>query len=129
MKTKRYGCLLVILSTGVILGWLAFGTQVEAEQPSRPNLPAKVTLPPTNLVVRQAVGQDMLALAELVDKRFQQVTLIDSKRQVICVYHIELATGKIALRSVRKIEWDLKMTDFNGSRPLPQEIQALSEQR
>jgi hypothetical protein len=45
------------------------------------------------------------------------------------VYHIGLTTGKIALRSVRNIHWDLQMTEFNGEAPLPREIQALIEPR
>jgi hypothetical protein len=61
--------------------------------------------------------------------RVQQMTVIDPKQRVMGVYHIELNTGKIALRSVRNIHWDLKMTDFNGDSPLPREIQALLEPR
>jgi len=45
------------------------------------------------------------------------------------VYHIELATGKIALRSVRNIHWDLQMTEFNSADPLPREIRSLLEPR
>ena len=41
------------------------------------------------------------------------------------VYQIDLTSGKITLRSVRQIQWDLQITDFNGSYPSPREIQSL----
>ena len=41
----------------------------------------------------------------------------------------DLATGKIALRSVRNIQWDLQMTYLDNDGLLPQAIQSLLEQR
>jgi len=46
---------------------------------------------------------------------------------VMSVYQIDAQTGRIALRSVLKIHWDLQMTEYNGESPLPREIQALLE--
>jgi hypothetical protein len=71
----------------------------------------------------------LLAFSETVAQKYQQVTVIDPKREVMSVYHVDLASGTITLRSVRTIRWDLQMSDYNGQRPLPREIQALSEQR
>jgi hypothetical protein len=48
---------------------------------------------------------------------------------VVFVYQLDFASGMIALRSVRSIHWDLQMSDYNGQKPLSQEIRALSEQR
>ncbi len=45
------------------------------------------------------------------------------------VYHVESATGEIALKSVRRFHWDLQMDEFNGDSPSPREIRALIEQR
>ena len=89
------------------------------------------TLPePRTMPVRSGMASDgLIALGETVNQKYQQVTVIDPKRQVISVYHIDLPTGMIALRSVRNIHWDLQMSDFNGKNPLSREIQALSEQR
>jgi hypothetical protein len=72
---------------------------------------------------------DLIALSETIDHKYQQVTLIDPKSQVMSVYHIELSSGTIALRSVRNFHWDLRMMDFNGASPLSREVQSLSEQR
>ena len=74
-------------------------------------------------------NKELIALATTVDDKYQQVTVIDPKLRVMSVYHVELATGKIALRSVRNIHWDLQMTEFNGENPLPREIQSLLEPR
>jgi hypothetical protein len=59
----------------------------------------------------------------------QMLTVIDPRQQAIGVYHIDLVTGKIALRSIRSIRWDLQMTDFNGENPLPREVRLQLEQR
>jgi hypothetical protein len=58
----------------------------------------------------------------------QQVTVIDPELRSMSVYHIELATGEITLKSVRKIHWDLQMKEFNGTAPLPGDIRSLLEQ-
>jgi len=41
------------------------------------------------------------------------------------IYHIEFATGRIALRSVRAFNFDQQMKQFNGKDPLPEEIESL----
>jgi hypothetical protein len=80
-------------------------------------------------VPRQAdASNNLIALPGPATDKGQLLTLIDPRLQVVCVYHID-QTGKIALRSVRRIQWDLQMTYFNNEGPLPQEIQSLLEQR
>jgi len=72
---------------------------------------------------------ELIAFSETVEQKYQQLTVIDPKLRVMSVYQIDLSSGKIALRSVRNIHWDLQMLEFNGANPLPREIQALLEQR
>jgi hypothetical protein len=67
---------------------------------------------------------DLIALSTVVADKYQQVVVIDPKAHVMSVYHVELATGIVQLRSVRNIHWDLQMMDFNGAIPSPREIQA-----
>jgi len=74
-------------------------------------------------------GGELIAVATTVADKFQQLTVIDPKRQVMSVYHIHPATGKIALRSVRNIQWDLQLTYLDNEGLLPQEIQSLLETR
>jgi hypothetical protein len=58
----------------------------------------------------------------------QQLCVLDPRRQVVAVYHIDAAKGGIALRSVRNIYWDLRINHFNGTTPLPEEIRSLIDQ-
>jgi hypothetical protein len=77
------------------------------------------------------VGGELITVSATVgDKgQFQQLTVIDPRMRVMSVYHVDLASGAITLRSVRNITWDLQLREFNGVAPLPQEIRALLEQR
>jgi hypothetical protein len=45
------------------------------------------------------------------------------------VYHIEPKSGEIVLRAVRNVTWDMEMTVFNGTSPLPQEIRSQLQHR
>ncbi len=58
----------------------------------------------------------------------QQITVIDPQTRVLGVYHIQLSTGEVTLKSVRNIHWDLQMIEHNGTSPLPQEVRAMLEQ-
>ena len=75
------------------------------------------------------VAGDLIALSTQLQDGREQLTVIDPKFRVIGVYHINPADGELALRSVRSIQWDLRMTQFNGVSPLPQEIRSLLEQK
>ena len=74
-------------------------------------------------------GSELIVVPATLADKGQMLTVVDPRQKVVCVYHIDLATGKIALRSVRKIHWDLQMTYMNNENPLPQEIQSLLEQK
>lgn len=74
-------------------------------------------------------GGGLIALATQAGEQRQQVTVIDPEKHVLSVYHIDLASGEVVLKSVRNIHWDLQMMEFNGTSPLPREIRSLLEQR
>lgn len=61
----------------------------------------------------------------------QQVTVVDPKTRVMAVYQVDKANGSLALRSVRNVQWDLLMEEYNTSHgsPTPRDIRALAEQR
>ncbi|MCA9247371.1 MAG: hypothetical protein KDA42_09660 [Planctomycetales bacterium] len=63
-----------------------------------------------------------------VDERVGLLTLVDPRSRVVCVYHIDRATGEISLKSVRNVNWDLQMMQFNSKSPLPQEIRGMLDQ-
>jgi hypothetical protein len=52
------------------------------------------------------------------------VTVIDPRQRVMSIYHVDRATGEIALRSVRNLTWDLQLIEFNSGKPLPQDIRS-----
>jgi hypothetical protein len=74
-------------------------------------------------------SSELLAWPTPVGESGQLLTVVDPKRRVIAVYHIDLGTGKIALRGVRNIQFDLQMSYLNCEHPLPGEIQSLLQQR
>jgi hypothetical protein len=54
----------------------------------------------------------------------QQLTIIDPRLRVICVYQVDRSSGQISLKSVRNVHWDMMMDEFNGMSPSPKEIRA-----
>ena len=91
--------------------------------------PAFAQNPLSRQAERFVPSGELIALTSEADEGRQQVTLIDPKTRVMSVYHIERSTGKITLKSVRNVHWDLLMEEFNGTSPSPGEIRALLEQR
>ncbi len=106
----------VVVATGLVI--VAAGAA-----PERVMAP----LPPGSPQAAAAANSDLLVVSATLGDRIQQVTVIDSKQRVMSVYQIDADSGRIALRSVRKIHWDLQMTEYNAQSPLPREIQALLE--
>ena len=50
------------------------------------------------------------------------ITVVDTEAKKIAVYHLEMTTGKLWLRSTRDIQPDLMINQFNATLPLPSEI-------
>jgi hypothetical protein len=74
-------------------------------------------------------GNELIALPTPSGDKTQMLTVIDPRQQVLGVYQVDLASGKITLLSVRNIHWDLQMMDFNGVNPRPREIQLQLEHK
>ncbi len=53
------------------------------------------------------------------------LTVVDPQTRALAVYHISRETGEIKLKSVRNIELDLRLPDYNGSSPKPDEIKRM----
>ena len=78
---------------------------------------------------KAATGSELIVVPVSLGNERQMLTVVDPRQRVLSVYHIDLATGKIALKSVRNIQWDLQITSLNNESPLPQEIRSQLEQR
>ena len=114
MRLAVLGSLMIVLLVAVVSVVLPDGRVALAQQ---------------SVSARAFSDPGLIALTETFGQQYQQLTVIDTTKKVISVYHIDLTSGMITLRSVRNIHWDLQVSDYNGQRPLPREIQALSEQR
>jgi nitrogen fixation protein len=79
--------------------------------------------------VSLAAGTELIVVPNSVGDKTQMLTVVDPRQRAMAVYHIDTATGKITLRSVRNIQWDLQISDLNNDNPLPQQIRSLLEQR
>jgi len=71
----------------------------------------------------------LITMATAAGEHRQQVTVIDPDTRVLSVYHIDLNTGAVELKSVRNIHWDLQLGEFNGISPLPRDVRSMLEQR
>ena len=78
---------------------------------------------------RTAQAGDWMALVGDSPDGRQQLMVIDTKSRAVGVYHIDRSSGQIVLKSVRNVQWDLQMDDFNGGAPTPQEIRLLLPSR
>jgi len=63
----------------------------------------------------------MMASA-LLSNGFQQIAIFEQTKQTLAVYHINPTSGDIQLKSVRKIEADFFLQEFNLSEPTPSTI-------
>ena len=110
MRNAFLGALVVSCLIAVVASLDAWRSPVHAQQPRR--------------------GQgDLIALDSDTEPTRQQVVVIDPESRAMSVYHIDYATGQISLKSVRNIDADLLMDEFNTDSPLPKEIRAILDQR
>jgi hypothetical protein len=74
-------------------------------------------------------GGELVVVPTPVGEKTQLLTVVDPRQQVMSVYGVDLATGRIALKSVRTLRWDMQMMYMNNEPPLPQEIRSSLEPR
>ncbi len=78
---------------------------------------------------RSGGSRQLIALPGPTDEDGQLFLVVDPQVRAVSVYHVDGANGKIALKSVRNIHYDLQMMNLNTEDPLPQNIRSLLEQR
>jgi hypothetical protein len=72
-------------------------------------------------------GGELITVATSAGDGRQQLTIVDPETRSLAVYHIDTASGEVSLKSVRNIQYDLRMIEFNGTSPLPGEIRSILE--
>ena len=78
---------------------------------------------------RSAGSGDLLALSHDGPDGRQQITIVDPRQRVMAVYTIDRTSGALSLKSVRNLQWDLMIEDYNSAAPAPRDIRALKEQQ
>jgi hypothetical protein len=76
-----------------------------------------------------ASSPDLLALSHDGGDGRQQITIVDPRQRVMAVYHVDRASGALQLKSVRNLQWDLLIEDYNSGTPAPRDIRALKDQQ
>lgn len=120
MQSWKLAGLMAILGCAGALAWTAWAS-------AGPTAVAPGAGLPRSVECVSAAG--LLAFSATLAEDRQQITLIDPATRVMSVYHVEPKSGEIVLKAVRNVTWDMEMTVFNGTSPLPQEIRSQLQQR
>jgi len=115
MKRTVLGSLLVL---GLAMAAVAVGDQ-RGEVVTQRAAPAPAA----------ASGTELIVVPTALGEKGQMLTVVDARQRVVSVYHIDAATGKIALKGVRNIQLDLQVPYYNNEPPFPQEIRSWLEQQ
>ncbi len=111
---------------GVVLG-MALAAAVAVAQQRGESLTQRAM--PATVSLGAVAGSELIVAPALLGEKGQMLTVVDPRQRVLSVYHIDLNTGKITLKSARNIQWDLQVPDFNNASPTPKEIQSWLEQK
>jgi hypothetical protein len=60
-----------------------------------------------------------------IDDGRRLLVVVDPATRHAAIYHLDAATGALALRSTRDITWDLMVDDFNAQEPRPAALKRL----
>jgi hypothetical protein len=115
MKRLVLGSLLIL---ALAMAAVAVGDQRGDNLPPRA-VPAPVA----------ASGTELIVVPTSLGDKNQMLTVVDPRQRVVAVYHIESTTGKITLKSVRNIQWDLQIDCFNSEGLTPEEIRSAKQQK
>ncbi|MFN7290997.1 MAG: hypothetical protein ACK5YR_16370 [Pirellula sp.] len=68
-----------------------------------------------------SAGTSIMA-STVLSNGFQQIAIYDQPKQTMAVYHIDPNSGDIQLKSVRRLDADFALQEFNLSEPTPSTI-------
>jgi hypothetical protein len=85
--------------------------------------PASAPLSVSAIAPAHAASAGTTAMASaILSNGYQQIVLFDQTKFSIAVYHVDPASGDIQLKSVRKVDADFALQEFNLSEPTPSTI-------
>lgn len=73
-------------------------------------------------LVTQGESSGLIALASPPTGEVQQFTVVDPATRAMAVYHVNLKSGQIELKSARNLRFDLQLEDYNGVTPKAKEV-------
>ena len=110
MRTAFFG---VFLGAGIVLSaWLASGH--------------------STVLAQNAAGsgaESLIVHSFPAGDTHQHLVVIDPRTRAMAVYHVESATGRVTLKSVRPFGWDLELNGFNVAKPTHEEIRSMLQPR
>lgn len=130
MRRLHFGVVLgTLLAFGLAVGQ-GFSEPTAGLQTPTATYPA-VSSPMVSYQPAQPAGTSPGGLTTHVlpaDGGAQALVVVDPVQKVLAVYHVDRVTGEVTLCSVRNISWDLQMPEYNGVKPLPQDIRNMREE-
>ena len=111
--TRRGIAVLVGAAAAAAAGALAL-----AQRPGRTGTPAAEPV---------AAGGLWVSASHADDGR-QVMVVVDPTLRTAAVYHVDAASGAIALKSTRNLTWDLLVAEFNTAEPKPSVVRRMVEQ-
>jgi hypothetical protein len=110
----------MILAGALIAGPLLLG-QLRSQQPvAPPSAPAAALAAGTS-----ASAGNLVFSSQPIAGGRTQIVILDAANRSLASYSIEAETGMIELKSVRNIDADLRLKEFNGTKPSPDEVRAV----
>jgi hypothetical protein len=121
MKKILHGLSATSLALGILY---AFGGGAQTSWSQSGGIPP--VAPPSSvsaIAPAHAASAGTTAMASaILSNGFQQVVLFDQTKSTIAVYHVDPTSGDIQLKSVRKVDADFALQEFNLSEPTPSTI-------
>ena len=116
----------LLVGLGLVMAAAAIAQQRGEALPPR----AAAAMPTPAIPAPVAVtGTELIVVPTMLGDKVQMLTVVDPRQRVLGVYHINVTTGKISLKSIRSIHWDLQIDHLNTDEPLPQQIRSMWEQK
>ncbi|MEQ8211223.1 MAG: hypothetical protein RH917_15455 [Lacipirellulaceae bacterium] len=78
----------------------------------------------------QSTGGDLITHFQVLEGGTTQAILVDPQTKVMSVYHIGALgeeKGKIQLKSVRPLRWDMELNSYQTGKPLPEDLRNAAE--
>jgi len=121
MKRAVLGFLVCVgLVVAVVSGMVGGRSEALAQRPAVG--PVGV---PTMSAPAAVTGSELIVVPALAGDKGQILTVIDPRLRAMGVYHVDLVTGNITLKSARNIQWDLQIDQLNSDKPSPTDIKSM----